>query len=224
MQREEVTQLPFRMRGLADPYAFIAEQCRGRSVLNVGATGTVDRFLDGRARRWLHEELSRTASRLVGVDIDPESIGLARARGIDTVRLGDCTTMQLDERFERIVFSEVIEHIETPGAALRNLLAHLAPDGRIYVTTPNPTYFADVAKAVFDRAPSVYYDHVCAFYPENLVVLCSRCGGEVIEGAFFSFPDDRPRYVWKSRLLRTVGRLSPRLHAAFVLVVRARVA
>jgi len=224
MQLEEVARLPIAMPHLDDALGFIAERCRGRRVLNVGATGAADRFFDGRATRWLHHEIASRAARLVGVDIDVESVALARAHGIANLLIADCTTMQLGETFDVIVLSEVIEHLEAPGAALRNLIGHLAEDGEIIVTTPNPSYGVDAAKTALGGAPAVYYDHVCAFYPENLAVLCKRVGATVVAGHFFSFADDRRGYRWKSRLIRQLGRMAPRLHGSFLQVIRRQTA
>lgn len=42
-----------------------------------------------------------------------------------------------DQRFDRIVFSDVLEHVYDPLAVLRSYLDYLAPGGRVLISLPN---------------------------------------------------------------------------------------
>jgi len=76
-------------------------------------------------------------------DVSPESLrqtaeALARlgvTREIALVQR-DVTSAGGDERFDAIVISEVLEHLEEPRPALTALARHLRPDGRIFVNVP----------------------------------------------------------------------------------------
>ena len=60
-------------------------------------------------------------------------------------RVGDRATFikslleefETDDRFETIIFSHVLEHVEDPKAALSKLGKLLTPTGRLYVVVPN---------------------------------------------------------------------------------------
>ena len=219
MQRDETIRLdgkPVWTKGLRD---FLEPYLDGSTVLNVGAAGNVEYYLDGRRDEWLHAWLGARVSELVGLDIDEESVAHANERGEDLL-CGDCESIQLGRKFDLIVFSEVIEHVASPVRALDNLLAHLAPEGRIVLTTPNPTYYATLIRSVLNSDLGIYYDHVSAFFPENIVVACHRLGARVRLVRFFNTYDQRSLGLrLKSRLAAFIGRFLPRLSSNFILVI-----
>ena len=101
--------------------AFI-EQVGARSVLDAGC-GT------GRVAR----ELARRGLDVVGVDVDPAMLAVARrkAPGLDW-RLGDLATIDLGRTFEAIVMAGNVMLFLAPGterAVVANLARHLAPAG-----------------------------------------------------------------------------------------------
>lgn len=104
--------------------ADFVERFAPASVLDAGCgTGRVGR------------ELARRGLDVVGVDIDPEMLGTARAKA-PAVRweLGDLATIDLGRRFDVIVMAGNVMIFVTPGtegAVLANLAGHLAPGGRI---------------------------------------------------------------------------------------------
>jgi SAM-dependent methyltransferase len=77
--------------------------------------------------------------KFVGVDDDTTSIEFGRKKNIEVENL---TFLYLDEldpaaKFEMIIASEVIEHVEQPEEFLSRLKGHLEPDGQIIITLPN---------------------------------------------------------------------------------------
>jgi 2-polyprenyl-3-methyl-5-hydroxy-6-metoxy-1,4-benzoquinol methylase len=72
-----------------------------------------------------------------GFDIDDESIELAR-KAYPHHRFG--TALPAWEIFDTIVGLAVIEHVPRPIEMLRQLRSHLAPDGKIVLTTPHPAF------------------------------------------------------------------------------------
>lgn len=76
--------------------------------------------------------------------IEQASYATARAAArIDHVVDADLTDTQTvqahleDQRFDHIVFSDVLEHVYDPLAVLRSYLAYLAPGGRVLISLPN---------------------------------------------------------------------------------------
>ena len=219
MQRNEVVTLPVMPSYVPDLWSLLAPLAGGKAVLNIGAAGNVEYYLDGRRELWMHDRLKSSATDLVGVDIDEESVAYANARG-EALLVGDCETMQLGRKFDLVVFSEVIEHVNAPSAAVDNLMRHLKPGGKLFVTTPNPTYYGTVLRALLGRSLNVYYDHVAAYFPENLVVLCQRLGFKVSAVHFFNTMDRRSTGLRvKSWLARQIGRVIPRYASNFILIV-----
>lgn len=81
------------------------------------------------------------AARVVGVEIDPQSVRHAQKYyGGPAVRfvVGDCESMPFaGGEFEVVTSFETIEHLEHPEAFLREVRRVLAPGGRFIVSTPN---------------------------------------------------------------------------------------
>ena len=112
-------------------------------------------------------------------------------------------SLDLGERFDVIVFSEVIEHVLVhPTKVLRFLLRHLTDVGRVIVTTPNllsrsklnlisqrrsplPPYPAN-----YGRAEALHF-HIREYCMGELLGMVGEIGGEV-EAYFFSGCWDLP--------------------------------
>jgi len=141
-----------------------------------------DRVLDvgcvrhNRARRAygnLHAQLhvDYPDSDIVGIDIDSPETKRMQSPGYD-IREVDAEEMYLEGEFDAIVCGEVLEHLARPGAFLRRAAKHLSKDGRIIVSTPNPsciTYFARHAVGNWTSP-----DHTCWIDPKQLETLVGR--------------------------------------------------
>jgi 2-polyprenyl-3-methyl-5-hydroxy-6-metoxy-1,4-benzoquinol methylase len=82
--------------------------------------------------------------RVVGWDVSPTSVAHT-VRSLHMMGAPDCFRVERrdvlqpydgDEQYDVVVMSEVLEHLEKPGIALRNLAAAVAPGGRLYVNMP----------------------------------------------------------------------------------------
>lgn len=224
MQRDEIVNLSVSQRVLADPFPFIVESARGKRVLNVGASGGVEHYLPEHRESWLHHRLANVAAELVGVDIDAESVAFAALHEVELL-VDDCETCRFEQAFELIVMSDVIEHVNAPLRAIDNLAQQLAPGGRLLITTPNPTHYGLVIRAWLGLHTSVYYDHVSSFLPEHFQAICTRLGLRLTDVVFFSHVDKRTAgKSIKSRIARLIGRLMPRSHGTFLVVIQRRLA
>lgn len=165
--------LPVRTEAVVDKTAFILSAVAGRRCLDLGCVNH-DLGLRGRAD-WLHGEIVRVASRVVGVDIIPGAVESLRAEGYEVV-CADVQEMHLGEAFDVIVGGELIEHIENPGRFLNNMRSHLAPGGRLILTTPNPFYLLEQLQILlFGRLHLFNAEHVMWYCPYTMSVLAARC-------------------------------------------------
>ena len=79
---------------------------------------------------------------LTGCDLSPEVIATNTQRIPDArFRVLDITTGRLDEQFDLVVCSEVIEHVADQPAAFRNLAAMVAAEGHLLITCPTGTIY-----------------------------------------------------------------------------------
>jgi 2-polyprenyl-3-methyl-5-hydroxy-6-metoxy-1,4-benzoquinol methylase len=80
---------------------------------------------------------------VVGVDIEPEAIELARALAATgpkiSFRVGSLEAPPSTDRgaFDLIVSRTTLEHVQQPRVVLRRLLESLRPDGALFLETPN---------------------------------------------------------------------------------------
>lgn len=219
MQRQEITILPVRPRQLSNALGKIVNMANGLRVLNVGASGGVEHYLPHNRVNWLHQNLSEAASELVGIDIDQDSINFAAEHGVH-ILFADCETYQAKSKFDLIVMSDVIEHVNSAVPAIENLARQLNADGCIVITTPNLTHYGLVLKSWFGRVTSVYYDHTAGFLPEHFNVIGNRLGLNLSEIYFFSHSDLRSNSMRiKSALARLMGFFIPRSHSSVMVVL-----
>jgi 2-polyprenyl-3-methyl-5-hydroxy-6-metoxy-1,4-benzoquinol methylase len=113
-----------------------------------------------------------------GWDISQSSIDLTRtallrlgAGKMPTLELVDLFKGEKKEKFDSIVFSEVLEHMEHPRAALDILRNLLAPKGRLFLNMP-----------INSPAPDHLFN---AESPEDLEVFVVKSGLRIVDRAFF---------------------------------------
>ncbi len=197
----------------------IVSLAEGLRVLNVGAAGNAAYYRDNGSEGWLHGALAGTASELTGLDLDQDEIQAAAEMGFSIVS-GNCENAKFDQKFDLIVMADVLEHVDNPGLALANMMAHLSSDGKLVITTPNATFLGNIVNALLRRGPNVFWDHVGLYTPENIQAICDRHGWALEQTRMFSLTDKRNGSVrLKSFIIEGVGKLFPRFHSAFMCVI-----
>ncbi len=72
-----------------------------------------------------------------------------------------------DEQFDRVLMYDVIEHLEAPVHALRDIHRTLKPDGSLTVATPNALNLPRIIRSMIRGFYTVYPTHILAYgYPE----------------------------------------------------------
>ena len=145
-------------------YEWIAERCAGRDVVDMAC-----------GEGYGVDVLSRRASRVTGVDANPDAHEHARLKytkpGVRFVR-------DLIERYEQpcdaVVFLQTIEHVERPEAVLRHFKGMLKEGGTVYVSTPNLLTLAPPGAAKSDNPW-----HLREYRAAEFRSLCHECFDEV---------------------------------------------
>lgn len=159
----------------------ILEKCEGSSILDVGCVATQLENLKGniKSNLWLHEELTKRFSKVVGIDIQKKEVKELRKMGYD-VRYGNAEDFELNEKFDTIVAGELIEHLSNPGKFLDACLNRLKEEGKLILTTPNTFWFEYCIRKFFKKL-SVNPEHT-AWYDESVLTeLAKRHHFEVVE-------------------------------------------
>lgn len=165
-----------------DRIPFLRGAVAGRRVLDLGAMDETAWQAKRGLGTWLHEELARSATAVLGVDASPAvpAEGLvtgerSRIIGGDISRLG---ALLAETGFEPeiVVAGELIEHLENPLAFLRGFGEIPVLQGkRLLLTTPNASALHNVLVGMLSRE-STHRDHLCILSYKTLCTLCHRAG------------------------------------------------
>jgi hypothetical protein len=154
-----------------DRAKFILDHCRGKRVLEFGASGP------------LHDAMVKVAASVEGVDRND-------APGVVGFDLDDVTQTSLPSiiGIELIVCGEVIEHLSNPGWFLTRLRRQYATVPTI-ITVPN-AFAAGNQSWIAKGIENVNKDHVAWYSPKTLSVLLERAGYAV--GGLFWYGGNGP--------------------------------
>ena len=146
-----------KMAGLTD----------GESICDIGCVHNPNRYLVGK--------------RVVGFDREEMAVSSPYTEHV----VGDvfCMSDLLDGTvFDAIVLGELIEHVERPYDLLRIVREHLAPGGRLILSTPNPLGIPPVITEYLLMRRFFYAaDHAYYFPPRWVWRLLERSGYTVLK-------------------------------------------
>lgn len=143
--------------------------------------------------------------RVEGVDLNPEAVGPARARGLTVHQksLEDFAAATPAGTFDVVTMFDVIEHFDNPAEMVA--LAHklLAPGGGLIVTTPNGLRPTPFGRDDFDSPPH----HLTRWSPDALFALMGR-HGFAVERSYFTY---LPTFEFSRFFIGKATKLSLRL-------------
>jgi SAM-dependent methyltransferase len=100
-----------------------------------------------------------------GADSDAASLEFARRNcAAPKLRYTPAAALPEQARYDLVIASEVLEHVELPGAFLRGLAARLEKDGRLLLTVPNgygPFELASFAREALEAAGVLPFLRAC---------------------------------------------------------------
>lgn len=200
------------VRGLRQRESYLVELAKNRRVLHLGcadAPRTAEQLADGSL---LHLRFLEAARECVGVDFDSEALALLR-KHLPEGRFVHADVTQPDQLahlrgFELIVAGEILEHLDSPVAALHGLRLCVDTNGLLVITVPNAFSLKRVARALVHRE-LVHSDHVAYFSPRVLKTLAERGGWQ--RKVTFGYVQRSPRWIKRMLQLPIHGliRLSP---------------
>jgi SAM-dependent methyltransferase len=132
-------------------------------IVDIGcATGALAAYLKGRG--W----------QVMGVEISPAGEYAHNERGIEVLNrnLEDCHFP--DEFFDVALASHLVEHLNTPGAFVRELWRVLRPGAYLMLTTPNIEGFQ--ARLFGSRWRSAIFDHLYLFSARTMKLMLRQAG------------------------------------------------
>jgi SAM-dependent methyltransferase len=122
-----------------DQAIYLIKQHGPRSVLEVGCG----------AGEFLHR-LTGCVDKVVGVDINESAIASARSKGLDVTNQ---SLSAMTDSFDMIFMFQVLEHLESPGTFIKDVLGKLNPGGYLVLAVPNPNGYMKHIDTVFLDLP-----------------------------------------------------------------------
>lgn len=163
--------------------AFVTPYVTGKDVLDIGC---IDHDPENsRSRYWLHGAIRQKARSVLGLDLYAEGVEKLRAQGFNIV-VGDAQIFDLGRKFDVIVAGSTIAHLEDLHGFLESCKRHLAPDGRLLISTDNPWYWRYVARAAIFAETCTNREQVNWNCPATLRQLVERHGMKVHRTVFGS--------------------------------------
>lgn len=199
----------------------VERHCRRDGVVLDVASGPFDRLAS----------LGRIYRRLIGLDVTPR---IAENPGLDFKVRGDVYKLPLaDGSVDLAVSSYLMEHLEYPVAALREIARVLRPKGRFVFLTPNRRHYVCLTarltplwfhrwflsrhgRRVEDVHPTLYRANT----PKHLREVASEAGFRMVELEMFEAAPAYLGWSWPTFLL---GTLYERLVNRFEALARFRV-
>lgn len=189
----------------------------GSRVLDVGCgTGSVSRII-----------ADTRQARVTGIEPDQTRAAAARSRGLKVYEEPFTSgVLDLLDRFDVIMFADVLEHVADPSNFLRLAHRSLVPEGRVIASVPNVAHWSvriDLLRGRFNYESVGIRDstHLRWFTAESVRQLFESNDLKVVSlqhTAGVSLPDyeSRPPWRWISRnhrkpIIRTLARQLPLL-------------
>jgi 2-polyprenyl-3-methyl-5-hydroxy-6-metoxy-1,4-benzoquinol methylase len=210
MTKEEIFR-NFRKRKIAAKGEKILELCSGKSVLDVGCVGQDCNYDNP---DWLHNRVRGVSREITGTDIDLGGLELLRQRGFNMIHSPDLAN--LNKKFEVILMSDVIEHVDGAVSFLSSYSRYLADGGIIVITTPNAHAIRNFTGLLIRNDYSVNGEHTAWFCPKTLTEVVMRAGLKFSDfywmKEYFRFSDVRGL---KFRFIYILNKLFMRLRPGF---------
>lgn len=147
---------------------------RGKRVLDIGVVSHSARYFD--LPDWRHGRIHKAAAYCVGIDILEPLVAELNGRGFN-VRCVDATSdADMGERFDVVFIGDVVEHVDNAVLLLKFAARHLAPGGRLFVTTPNPFSRKFFRQFKREGVMVVNLDHIAWITPTLAMELARRAG------------------------------------------------
>jgi len=197
--------LPSNVKIVWDRMDYVAGQCSGKTVLHLGCADaglTAGRLLAG---HHLHAKLVATAKRVFGIDIDEKGIDFLRKHGFKDVFVGDVyhlDRVELPEKPDIIVATELLEHLSNPGQFL-DTLRSTYPSTPVILSVPN-AYSWVAWQSMWDGVEQVHEDHRCYFSHRTLETLLRKHHYRIETEVVYSWGPPSPEKADEFRA--TLGR------------------
>ncbi|MFZ6011352.1 MAG: methyltransferase domain-containing protein [Bacteroidota bacterium] len=200
--------------------AFLRDLVKGKYVIHLGCLDHLP-LIDDKIKRgqWLHKEITESAKKCIGIDIDKEANDHVQSKyKFDNILIGDFTTTRfpqvVNEQWDYAVLGELLEHIDNPVAFLEAIRKNYSGCLRSLVITVPNAWTRHTMKMAKRSAEIINSDHRYWFTPYTLAKVIIQAGMQPSEIYFANrVPLSKPELV-KQKLSKMIG-VEPRYNFTY---------
>jgi 2-polyprenyl-3-methyl-5-hydroxy-6-metoxy-1,4-benzoquinol methylase len=198
-------------RGIQSRLFLFKKHLQDKKVLHIGCSDWPDTEEKIKNKKLLHQYLTGFTKELYGMDYSQESVEMMLKSGIKNILRGDIYNLSndknfIDEKFDVLLVSEVIEHLLNPGLALDSIKKYILktnPKCEIIFTVPNYHNFFFNFFSGLRGKEIVHPDHKFYFSYRTFRNLLENYGFEIDDFYFVTYGQGINTFKGKI-LLKTV--------------------
>lgn len=145
----------------------IVNLVKDKNVLHIGACDSPyskQKFLNGTL---LHCLINNVSNKVIGLDIDRNSIEDLYDLGLNNIFWGDIVNNKYEidlqtQNFDYIILGDIIEHLDNPGLALVNIKKLMTNRTKVIITVPNCFSYGaikNLIKLKKKSTPNMFFGH-----------------------------------------------------------------
>lgn len=164
-------------------YTEVKNQRRRIKVLDIGC-----------AQGQLISEMDKEFVDSMGVEPNSHDFELARRKGLNVFQMSAHEAVsEISEKFDVIIFADVLEHLQNPEHILEKCKKILAKDGSVIISVPNVAHFSNRLGLLFGqwnyKNRGILDDsHLRFFTLKTARRLCNNSGYRIIELSYTPIP------------------------------------
>ena len=162
--------------GSHEKLELLGELVLNKRVLDVGCVGQDKAFTSD---EWLHSYIRKHASVCHGVDIEVEQFSEIKKLGYEIFIPKELEKLNL--KYDIVLISDVIEHVDDPVGFIRYYGKFLENDGRMILSTPNSNAIRNFIQILINNRYSINPQHTCWFCPVSFLEVIDRAGFKPVD-------------------------------------------
>mgnify|MGYP006274461967 CR=1 FL=1 len=187
-------------------HELILNYCKNKKILNIGATDHPYHLIRGKRGLLMHQKICKVSKECIGTDINKKAIKDLKKIGINNIYYDNILESSIDSSlnnsYDIIVFSDVIEHLSNPGKALIKIYSLCSSNTRVLLTSPNVWSIFTILNH-FKKTEKVHKDHMLWLSKKTCNNLIKNSGFEIekFQFCFYGSNSSKIKSIFKKFIL-----------------------
>lgn len=195
----------------------IIELCLNKKVVHLGCCDHVPLIEEKiNSNRWLHDLLTKSTEKCIGIDIDKEAISYIEKKfKVSNVLYADITIGLPEEirksNWDYLVLGEILEHIDNPVEFLAKIKQNCPNIKKIIISVPNAQSLS-FAQGIEQNIEYINTDHKYWFTPFTLAKIMHNAEIKLDEILFVDRMSLDKWALIKRKIYKLINRSEPRYY------------